>query len=81
MTVRWPKSGWSHAGLALVVALVSSVCVFIRVNNTHFAIYAHEYPYDGQDGLSAMMDALHVGTITLLVVFILLFLIQRIFLR
>ena len=73
----WPKSGWAHAGIAFLSALISCVFVFIRVNNTHFARYAREYPHDGQDGLGAFMDALHAGALTLLGVFLLVFAVQR----
>jgi hypothetical protein len=74
----WPKSGWAQAGIAFLSAVISCVFVFIRVNNTHFALYARESPHDGQDGLSALMDALQAGVLTLLGVFILVFAVQRI---
>lgn len=75
--LRWPKSGWGQAGTAFLGAAISSVAVFIWVNNTHFALYTREYPYDGQDGLSAFMDALQAGFWTLIGVFTLAFFIQR----
>ena len=73
----WPKSGWAQTGIAFLSAVISSVFVFIRVNNTHFVLYAREYPHDGQDGLGALMDALQAGALTLIGVFILVFAVQR----
>jgi hypothetical protein len=74
---EWPKSGWAQAGIAFLSALISCVFVFIRINNTHFALYAREYPHDGQDGLGAFMDALQAGALTLIGVFVLVFVVQR----
>ena len=58
---RWPKSRWMQAAIALIGAVVASVCVFIWTNNTYFERYAGQYPHDGQDGLGAMMDAFFAG--------------------
>ena len=73
----WPRSKWAQAGIAFVGASISSVIVFIRVNNTHFALYARQYPHDGQDGLGAFMDALEYGFWTLIGVFLVAFFIQH----
>ena len=77
MKLAWPKSGWTQATIALAVSFASSVCVAIHINNSHFATYAREYPHDGQDGLSSLMDAVQAGVATFIGVFALAFVLQR----
>lgn len=74
---KWPKSWWEQAWIAFAIAGVSAYLVFERTEKALFAQYAREAPYDGQDGLSAFMGALHVGAITLVLVFLAVFLLQR----
>lgn len=77
MKIKWPKSGWTHAGIAFLSAVIACGCVFSWVNNTHFARYAKEYPHDGQNGLGAFVDALEAGIWTLIGAFALVFAVQR----
>ena len=77
MKMAWPNSGWTQAGIAFAISVISSVCVAIHVNDSHFAIYAREYPHDGQDGLSALMDSIQAGSITLVCVFAVAFVVLR----
>jgi hypothetical protein len=76
---KWPVSGWTQAGIAFLAALVSTIVVFIVVNNVLFARYAREFPHDGQDGLGAMMGALEASFATLIGVFVIAFAAQRVF--
>jgi hypothetical protein len=76
---RWTTSRWAQAGISLAAAALVSVCVFVYVNNTHFARYAKEFPHDGQDGLGAMMDAFSEGSSSFFVVFLGLFFLQYLF--
>jgi hypothetical protein len=74
---QWPTSRGMHAVIAVMGAAAASIGVFIWTNNTHFERYAREYPHDGQDGLSAFMDALFAGGWTFIGVSIGLFLLLR----
>jgi len=74
---KWPVSRWAQGWIAFVIAGFTAYFVFVRTENALFAQYAKEAPYDGQDGLSAFMGALQWGAVTLIGVFIILFLIQR----
>ena len=76
--IKWPRSGWSQAGIAFAGALLAAILVYGYINKTHFDLYARQYPHDGQDGLGAMMDALSAGAMTMLVTFVVLFFVQRI---
>jgi len=57
--------------LAIVVGKLTS--------DHQFAYYAQVYPRDGQDGLGAFMDGLYAGAITEVIGFVLLFLLQIIY--
>lgn len=74
----WPMSRWAQAGIAIAMAIPISLCVFVRINNTHFERYAREYPHDGQDGLGALMDAFQAAFYTLIGAFLALFILQRV---
>lgn len=76
--VRWPKSRWAQAAIALIGAVVASICAFIWTNNTHFERYARQYPQDGQDGLAALNGAFYASGWTFIGVSIGLFVLQRI---
>jgi hypothetical protein len=73
----WPKSGWTQAGIASVASIATSYAVFIRTENSLFAQYAKEAPYDGQDGLSAFVGAAQAAAFTFVGVFLVLFVLQR----
>lgn len=74
---KWPTSRWNQGWIAFIIAGITAYFVFVRSEKVLFAQYAKEAPYDGQDGLSAFMGAMQWGLGTLIVVFVLLFVIQR----
>jgi hypothetical protein len=76
---RWPVSRWSHAGISFATALATAATVFVHINNSHAALYAAEYPHDGQVGLGAFMDALEAAAWTFILVFLITFVAQLIF--
>jgi len=76
MPNRSPTSKFTQAVIAFLSAAVSAVLVFAWVNKSRFELYARQYPHDGQDGLSAFMEALQAGFWTLLGVFIFVFIAQ-----
>jgi hypothetical protein len=71
------KSGWTQAGIAFAISAVSSACVAIHVNESHFAIHALEHPHHCRGGLSALMAPIQAGYITLVCVFAVTFIVQR----
>jgi hypothetical protein len=73
----WPSSRGAQAGFSVLAAIGSAIGVFIWTNNSLFAKYAREFPYDGQDSLGAMMGALEVAACTLIGVSIAFYLLQR----
>jgi hypothetical protein len=57
--------------------MATAIPVLVATNNRLFAQYAREAPYDGQDGLAALMGALEVSMWTLIGMFVGLYLLQR----
>jgi hypothetical protein len=76
--MQWPRSGWTQAVIAFMVGLASAICAFKITADHQIALYAREYPHDGQDGLGAVMDGFGAGAFMLLIVFAVLFVVQRI---
>ena len=74
---KWPTSRWGQSWIAFIVAGITAYFVFVRTENVLFEQYAKQSPYDGQDGLGALMGALQAGGLTIIGVFIALFVIQR----
>jgi hypothetical protein len=74
---KWPTSRWGQGWIAFVVAGITAYLVFVRTENVLFEQYAKQSPYDGQDGMAAFMGALQAGGLTIIGVFIALFVIQR----
>lgn len=81
MKQGWPKSKLAQAGIAFLMAAITTVFVFSWVETSRFKLYARLYPHDGLDGLGALMDALQAGFWTLLGVFTLVFIVQRLLTR
>jgi len=75
----WPVSRISQAGISFAAALMSAAFVYVHVNYSHAVLYAAQYPYDGQVGLQAMMDALEAAVWTIVLVFLITFVSQLIF--
>jgi hypothetical protein len=75
--VKWSCSRWTQAAISFLFAIACAVFVFVRVNRTHFERYAREYPHDGQDGLSALMDACQAGTWMAAGAFVAMYVLQR----
>jgi hypothetical protein len=75
--IKWPCSRWRQAAISFLFAIACGIFVFVRVNRTHFERYAREYPYDGQDGLGALMDACRAGAWTVAGAFAAMFVLQR----
>jgi hypothetical protein len=63
--------------IAVVISIPLGYIVFIRTENSLFAQYARESPYDGQDGLAAFYGAVPPGFWTFVGTSIVLFLLQR----
>jgi hypothetical protein len=75
---RWPLSGWIQAAISFFVACILAFAVFAYTNDSYFARYAKQFPHDGQIGLAAFVDACKAGTVTLLLVFFISFMVQRV---
>jgi heme/copper-type cytochrome/quinol oxidase subunit 2 len=73
----WPKSSWAHAGIALVVATVLAIIGAGLEDQHSFAEAVRQYPHDGQDGLSALWDGMVAGFFIEVIVFVVLFMVQR----
>ena len=73
---HWPKSRWTHAGIAFLAATILAVTVFRLTEGHQFAYYAKTYPHDGLDGFGAYMEALTAGAATELLGFIVIFFLQ-----
>jgi hypothetical protein len=59
----------TQLAIAFVGAVVVAYFVGGHVADTHFQLYARQYPHDGQDGLGAAIDGLTTGAITFVVAF------------
>lgn len=78
---KWPKSKGVQAAIAAVVAILAAICVFGLVamtsfNNFYFGPHK-AYPYPYADVHTAQMALLRDCGLTMLVVFGVVFLIQR----
>ena len=73
----WPKSLWAHAVIAFVVATVLAFVGAGIEEQRSFAEAVRQYPHDGQDGLSALWDAMVAGFFIEVIAFVLLFMAQR----
>ena len=56
--MHWPRSRLLHGLISVVAATALGFLTFGPILNARMAIYVREYPHDGQDSLSALMDAL-----------------------
>jgi len=80
---RWPKSRGVQATIAVVVALLAAICVFIQTamtsfNNFYFGPHK-AYPYPYPDAHTAQMALYRDCGLTMLGVFVVVFTIQRVF--
>jgi hypothetical protein len=73
----WPGTRWEQGWISFIVALAFAYLVFVRTEDSLFKQAVKEAPYDGQDGLSAFMGALHSGFFALIGAFVISFCIQR----
>jgi hypothetical protein len=48
MKRAWPESKLAQAGIAFVIAAISSAIVFNSVETSRFKLYARLYPHDGR---------------------------------
>ena len=78
--MKWPASGSAQAGVAVFTASGCAAIAYLYICNTHLREYARLYPRDGQDGLAAGIDGLEAGALTFVVVFVIAFLAQRLWL-
>jgi hypothetical protein len=80
---KWPRSRAKQAAIAFVIAFLSTVWVFVEIEMGYFQRFyfgPHKaYPYPYPDEHSAQMALYWDCGLTLLVVFAVLFAIQRIF--
>ena len=82
---KWPKSRGVQTTIAVVVALLAAICVFIQIamtsfNNFYFGPHK-AYPYPYPDAHTAQMALSRDCGLTMLGVFVVVFAIQRFFTR
>ena len=56
--MRWPRSRIIQALISIAGATTIAPGAFRLIFNARMAVYVREYPHDGQDSLSAAVDAL-----------------------
>jgi uncharacterized protein (DUF697 family) len=79
---RWPKSGWAHAGIAFVSALLISAVIGHLAERSVLATNIRTTPQYGETGwnsLGAFAGGVVAALWTFPIAFVLLFAIQRIF--
>lgn len=80
---RWPKSGRAQAAVAFVVGLLAAICVLVRIETTSFNNYyfgPHKaYPYPYADAHTYRIALYRDCGLTMLGVFAVVFVIQRLF--
>ena len=80
---KWPKSGGVQAIISVVAALLAAICVFLQIamtsfNNFYFGPHK-AYPYPYPDAHTAQMVLYRDCGLAMLVVFAVVFTIQRLF--
>jgi hypothetical protein len=79
---KWPKSGWTHAGIALASAPILSAVVGYLTERSVLESNIRVTPQYGETGwnsLGAFLGGLVAAIWTFPIAFILIFVIQRIF--
>jgi hypothetical protein len=74
---RWPRSGWAHAAIAVVVATPFAAVCFRPIEDHQFQEAIREAPHDGQDGLSAFAGAIGATFAIWVCTALVLFVVQR----
>jgi len=75
--MNWPRSRLLQALISLVGATILAVLTLRPILHARMAVYVRAYPYDGQDALSAAVDALGAFILIEACCSILFYLVQR----
>ncbi|WP_103933746.1 hypothetical protein [Bryocella elongata] len=78
---KWPRSGWAHAGVAVVVGSLACAAAFGPLEQHYLAEAVREAPHDGQDGLAAFAGAMEACVAIWLLVAGVVFVVQRLLTR
>jgi hypothetical protein len=76
---KWPTSGWTHAGIAFATAAILSALVEYLTEKSVLTRNFRLYGDKGWNSLGASLTGFAAAFWTLLITFILIFIIQRIF--